>query len=568
MKTVQINPKTRMLEIRFGGADFRQTLYQVKKLNGRSFDSNARLWNAPNSKENVDRLVSLGFSLIGEGWDERKEAKPTPKKKIDPTLLDERLYPYQLEGVQFLEATSGQGMVLDQMGLGKSCQAASWLKLHPEARPALIVCPASIKVKWQREIRMWAKEQSYIWPDGQHDRKGIFILNYDQLGKYEETQEESDFRDYQKEMKKEKGITVKWKPFPNAHGELSNFGFKAIIGDEIQYISNSVAQRSRYFIRVARQADHRIFLSGTPVRNRPKEFFNALNLLAPDVFPSQWAYQMSYCAPVATKWGWKFEGASNLDELHAKTSHLFIRHIKEDVLPELPSKRKMVIPLDLDDVLGREYFDADAEFMQWVSETKRKRLETQNKLAALRQLAYQAKRNSLFEWIDEWLEENPDEKIVLFGYHRRVLDDLESRYKDISARIDGSVSANGSERQERIDRFQEDPKVRVFIGQMIAAGTGIDLTAASTVAFAEMWWVPADMAQCEDRCHRLTSKGEYVDIYYLTAANTIEDDMAYAIIEKYKVVKKILDGTDNEQFFDDDFLEVVLRNRIEEKETA
>jgi SWI/SNF-related matrix-associated actin-dependent regulator 1 of chromatin subfamily A len=242
-----------------------------------------------------------------------------------------------------------------------------------------------------------------------------------------------------------------------------------------------------------------------------------------------------------------------------------IRHLKEEVLKELPPKRKMVIPLDLDDVEAREYWNADAEFMEWISNTKQRKLEIQNHMALLRQLAYQAKRNSLFEWIDSWLDENPEEKIVIFGYHLHVLDDLEKHYNGLSVRIDGSVSSK--KRQGIIDQFQEDKKTRVFIGQINAAGVGIDLTIASTVVFSELTWVPGDMEQAEDRIHRVTSIGkDHVDIIYLTAAGTFEDDLAEALIEKYKVVKKVLDNHNDSQFFSGQYLfDKVLEKRRKKK---
>lgn len=561
MKTAEIDPETKLINVKFGGADFHATLKKVKQLEGRVFVSEKRIWTVPKTQENIDALMKYGFSLVGPGWKDRKDIPTTPRKEIDKSKIDSRLYKYQIEGVEFLEATNGQGLVADSMGLGKSATVVTWLMLHPEARPALVVCPASIKTKWQRELKTWGKLDSYIWPEGsQLDENGIFVINYDQLIKYEETEEEFNWRQEQKQ-RKEEGLRPVKRDFPAARGELSKYRFKVVVGDEIHYTAND-SLRSRYFVRIARYAEHRIFMSGTPIRNRPAEFFNTLNLLAPQVFPNRWQFMMSHAAPQLTRFGWKFNGASNLTELHNKVAPLMIRHLKEDVMKELPPKRKMVIPLDLDDVEAREYWNADAEFMEWVASTKQRKLEIQNHMALLRQLAYQAKRNSLFEWIDSWLDENPDEKIVLFGYHLRVLDDLEERYKKISVRIDGSVSPK--ERQGIIDKFQEDPKVRVFIGQINAAGVGIDLTASATVVFTELTWVPGDMEQAEDRAHRITSIGrERVDIIYLTAAGTFEDDLAEALIEKYKIVKKVLDNHENSQFFSGQYLldEVIAKRR-------
>jgi hypothetical protein len=503
-------------------------------------------------------------------WFSRKANLWRPRVKYKPTRIIKAIEPIG----------SGEGTCIridseDHLFVAEHCilthntpSAVQYLALHPEMRPALVVVPATIKTKWQREIKTWANEESYIWPDNKTNKKGIFIINYEQLEKYEITEEQKEMRAYKKKLKKAgygtKDINAQMHlrfphPDPRPRGELSKVGFEIIIGDEVQYISNIGALRSQFFVQIAKNVPRFVPISGTPIRSKPAEFFNVLNLLAPSVFPDRWKYLYRYAGPKVTRFGTTFKGATNLDELHEKTKTLFIRHVKEEAWKEMPPKHKMIIPLDLENTSAEAYWHADAEFMDWVKDTNRKLFETRNKLAVLRQLAYQAKRDALFEYLDGWLEENEDQKIVLFAYHKKTMDDLESRYAKMSVRIDGSVSVK--KRQGIIDQFQNDKKTRVFIGQIHAAGVGIDLTAASTLAFIELWWVPADMEQCADRLQRRGQEADHVDILYLVAADTVEDDMAVALMDKHKVVSKILDGTDDAEFFDEDFLEAVIQNR-------
>jgi len=166
--------------------------------------------------------------------------------------------------------------------------------------------------------------------------------------------------------------------------------------------------------------------------------------------------------------------------------------------------------------------------------------ETLVRIEALKQLAAKGKIRQAMEWIDNFLEQGG--KLVVFAIHRTIIDLLMERYTNCAVKIDGSVSIE--DRQKAVDRFQTDDSVRLFVGNVKAAGVGITLTVSSSVAFLEYPWSPGDMEQAEDRCHRIGQK-DSVNIYYLIAQGTIEEQICKLIDSKRLVLNAVLEGKDD-----------------------
>ena len=171
--------------------------------------------------------------------------------------------------------------------------------------------------------------------------------------------------------------------------------------------------------------------------------------------------------------------------------------------------------------------------------------------------------NAAVKWVDDFLEQT-DGKIVLICVHKEICNQLQKRYKKTCVLVDGSVT--GALRKKAVRNFQNNPRKRVFIGNIKAAGVGITLTAAHSLAFIEMSWTPGEHTQAEDRIHRIGQKNA-ASIYYLIAKGTIEEDLCKVITKKQENVSKALNG----QMTEDD-LDVygimeksLLRKRKEEK---
>ena len=163
------------------------------------------------------------------------------------------------------------------------------------------------------------------------------------------------------------------------------------------------------------------------------------------------------------------------------------------------------------------------------------------KLNMLRKLAMQAKLMSCVEWIETFLESG--RKLVVFAWHQEAINTLMDKFGKIAVKIDGTV--NAAERQEAVEAFQNSDKVRLFVGNIKAAGTGLTLTAASDTCTIELSWSPADLAQAEDRVHRIGQTNAVCN-YYLLAAETIDDYMMNLIDNKKKIIDMVMDGKEAE----------------------
>jgi len=222
-----------------------------------------------------------------------------------------------------------------------------------------------------------------------------------------------------------------------------------------------------------------------------------------------------------------------------------IRRLKSEVLKDLPEKIHTVVPLELDN--PEEYRRAEEEFLDWLAETQgvEKALRAQRaqalvRLNTLTQLAARGKLGQVVEWVKEALEEIP--KVVLFCVHREVLRELVHSLRPYGpVWVDGSVGAR--DRALAVERFQEDPHTRVFVGNIQAAGVGITLTASSHVVLVELPWTPGELIQAVDRVHRIGQRGKGVNVWYLVAHGTVEEHILRLLREKESVVAEVLGDT-------------------------
>jgi len=459
------------------------------------------------------------------------------------------LYFFQKLGVVWLEEQNGRGIIGDDMGLGKTVQAIAYLKRHPELRPALIICPATIKLNWKREIYTWNEENSTLI-EGRKAKPLIsnpfYIINWDILAS------ETTIHD-EKHRPKKILLESSW------IFKLPELGIKAIIGDEIQAISSMKAIRTKAFHTLVKSKEMEktkiILLSGTPIKNRPSEFFSSLNITAPLSFPNHYKYLHRYCGPYFNGFGWTFNGASNIEELNEKIKPFMLRREKSEVLTDLPPKNRIIIELETDKLLLENYKKASEEFLLWLKDHVSSGAEAQTNLDRLKQLAYIAKRNSGIKWIQDYI--NSGNKLVIGAYHTNAIHDIYESFKKESVIIDGSIT--GPKRQEAVDEFQNNEKIKLIICQILTV-PGLTLTAAAATAAIEFAWSAADHIQFEDRVHRISQEADSVFAYYLVAPETIEMKLAEMIQKKYKIVSEILDGKKNNELFDGNLLQGLLKD--------
>lgn len=422
---------------------------------------------------------------------------------------------FQIKGIEFLEASKGRALLGDDMGLGKTLQVLGYLALHPEIAPVIIVCPSSAKYEWQSQIEHHTKNLSCEVLSGRipyQTKEKILVINYDILPYWE-------------------AYLLTLKP-------------QALILDECHYVKNQRVKRTEASRRISKVCQVIIPLSGTPIINRPSEFFPVLNMIRPSEFGSFWNYAFRYCAPKRAfrGQGWDFSGSQRPEELHRRVSPFMIRRMKEEVLTELPPKQRIPIFIDLSN--RKEYVQARDEFLTWYRKEKgeekaekAEKAEAFVRLGQLRKVVAEGKLKAAKEWIQDYLD-STDGKIVVFAYHRAIFENLVEEYKKICACGGGA----GEARHEEVKRFQTDPKCRVFIGSIKADKEAITLTAANTVVFIEQGWTPGEHDQAEDRINRIGQQADSITAYYFLGKDSIDEYLWDLIEKKREIITKILDG--------------------------
>jgi len=428
------------------------------------------------------------------------------------------LKPYQIEDVAWLHERKGRALIASDQGTGKTCVACTFIK-EASLFPALIVCPASVKGNWANELKQWAGVDSAIISghkpnDIDPASIRVAIVNYD--------------------------ILTHQKAF------LASIGFEIIFFDECHYMSNRQAAWTQEAMSIARRTTRVCGMSGTPISNRPSDFWPILHMIQPRTFASFHKYAWKYCAPVKKPWGggYDYSGSSNLPDLHEEIKPFTVRRLKSVVL-DLPKRTINMVRLDMEN--DEEYREADADFLKYLKNRgfshkveKAKKAEAITKMNALLMLAARHKARPVVKWCQRYLAENPGKKIIVFAVNKLMIDVLYRRILPGQAvAIDGSVPS--SKRTAIVSQFQTDPDTRVFVGNITAAGVGITLTAAQCTVFAQLPWKPSSVLQAQDRAYRIGQEQE-VEQFFLVVPDSIEEKLCKAIQTKQNIADSILEG--------------------------
>ena len=471
---------------------------------------------------------------------------------------------YQREGIEFASAHD-RTLNGDEMGTGKTIQAIGTINANPDIHDVLIICPASLRVNWARELDRWLVRHHLITVV-QGSQAIPYETGFDPVSYHQSSTVNVHIINYD--------VLTRWK-------ELTHGGtWDLLIADECQALKNAKAQRTKAVLGGKGQrripAKRALFLTGTPILNRPVELWTLMKYLDPQGMGRDWfKFVKRYCAGYKGKWGWDVSGASNLDELQTKLRDgIMVRRLKKDVLKELPPKRRQVIELPMDkwakevmqaEMASLELYEPELdELRARVEEAKitgnqDEHDEAVKALKAGKQVAFEAfsivrhatalaKVPQVVAHIWDVLES--ENKVVIMAHHKDVIDAIRLEFEE--PENEGFVTTltgdtHMRDRQANIDMFQNDPKCRLFIGSIKAAGVGITLTAASHIIFAELDWTPGWMSQCEDRVHRLGQE-DSVLIQHLVLEGSLDANMAHKLIKKQEVITNALDGADEKAF--------------------
>ena len=424
---------------------------------------------------------------------------------------------HQIEAVQKL-VENKKFILADDMGLGKTTSTII-AALETGAKKILIICPATLKINWKREIENYSDRSIFISEGKQFSTEDDFVIvNYDIM------------KNFHNPKKKDDSLILMSK-------------FDLIIIDEAHYIKNAQAQRTKLINDITKSVDRLWLLTGTPMTSRPIDYFNLLSLIDSPVAKNWMAYVIRYCAGFQFKVGprkiWNVQGASNLEELRDRTAGLTLRRLKENVL-DLPDK--IITPVYLR-LKSKLYEEVMGDYYNWYEKNpeESKSLTVQfTKLTKIRQIIADEKISQTIEIAENIIEQ--DKKVIIFCNFTDSLNKITEHFGKAAVKLDGSMSK--VERQFSVDQFQENDKIKVFVGNIKAAGVGITLTSAEAVIFNDLSFLPSDHAQSEDRAYRYGQKNNVL-VYYPIFENTIEGIIYDILHNKKQVIATVMGDNQN-----------------------
>ena len=435
--------------------------------------------------------------------------------------ISQGLYPHQIEGIAFLLGRR-RALLADDMGLGKTRQSVLAMVEAEGEGPYLVICPASVKRNWAREIQLVlpTSEPAIVGPAPlpPNNFQDWVIINYEILGKHLE--------------------------------ELLAFDWKGVVFDEAHYLKNHQSQRSRNAAKLVKAIQHEPVvhaLTGTPMTNRPRDLFPLLRLMNHPLGKSFLSFAKRYCDAYQGDFGLVADGASNIEELTVQLHGVMLRRTKNEVL-DLPPKVRTWLDVELHPYAIQHFNTAVREFLTKFDapesigtpadapENSERRRAVGRLTTARRKLAF-AKCRHTIKFVENALEQG--EKVILFTTFLNTLERFQKHFGDRAVFVFGEVPAE--ERQNRVDRFQNDESVRLFIANMHVAGVGINLTAGRQVVFNDLDWVPANHWQAEDRAYRIGQIGT-VNVTYMIARGTVDEFVKTVLETKAALMDSLVEG--------------------------
>ncbi len=451
-------------------------------------------------------------------------------------------YSYQLEGVRY--ALDNKRCIFgDQPGLGKTLQAiCSVVKAHREAMvygetfPVLVICPAALKVNWKREFKKFAGIEACIlddsnraswekfWelkrPDGEA-LCPVFITNYESLKKFFVIKVKNTSRFTLASIEFDERVRL----------------FKSVIIDESHKCKSSKTQQAKFVEGICKGKKWIFALTGTPVVNNNTDLIQQLRILGRlDDFGGYKQFVSRFCDGS--------KQSSNMKELHYRLwCCCFFRREKAKVLTQLPDKMRQYITCEITN--RKEYQDAENNFLKYLRQYKHAdddkiaramRGEVMVRMGILKEIAARGKVKAVSEFIHDVIDGG--EKLIMFAYLKEVVMALKEEFPDA---VTVTGSDNITQKQNAVDRFQNDPECKLIILNYKSGGTGLTLTASSRVGFIEFPWTYSDCEQAEDRAHRNSQKNA-VNCYYFLGDKTIDEYM-YKVIQTKKDIANEVTGT-------------------------
>ena len=439
--------------------------------------------------------------------------KGVPKVAI-PASVSAEMRPYQKDGFDFLchlaKARLG-GVLADDMGLGKTLQTLAWLawlrEQNRRAKPALVICPASVLHNWRREAEKFAPDLKVLVLESGPARHNL-----------------------RKQIPQHDLIVTNYALLRRDLEALQKFEFRAVILDEAQFIKNPSAQVSQSVKQL--RAEHRLALTGTPLENRLLDLWSIVDFVQPGYLGTQSQFHDTY-EPGGPDAEWTQRMARR--KLSAKLRPLLLRRLKKQVAQDLPDRIEERRDCELGDPQRKLYLAelrrSREQVMQTVHEKglAKSKMHVLAALTRLRQICCHpalvgndspsGKTETLFELMEPLLAEG--QKVLVFSQFVQMLQLLEAECKQRQMPT-YVLTGETKNRMDVVQAFQTDANPSIFLLSLRAAGTGLNLTTASYVVLYDPWWNPAVEAQAIDRSHRI-GQTRTVNAYRLITPGTVEE---------------------------------------------
>ena len=488
-------------------------------------------------------------------------------RKIKYLNKNKKYHPTRgIKSVEFSRVTTGQCImveakdhlyVMDSYVVTHNTTQAIIAALESGAKNILVVCPSSVKINWKREIEVFCKDVAIV--NGKKWVRAKFtIINFDILKNFHTLGDgiKKDIMD----------------PVLELNREIVNSRFDLAIIDEAHNLKNNKSIRSEIMVDVAVNygIEKMWLLTGTPIANRPMDFYNLLKLIKCPITDNWQYFVKRYCDARRMfrtlkngkkKQIWLTDGASNLDELAAKTKNLIIRRLKTEVL-DMPDKVITPVYHELSDKGWKEYDMLWDEYLEKIK-IEKKRGSIQRDLVELILLRKFIAMEAIPETIE--MAENAVEmgkKVIIFTSFTDELNELVEHFGKQCVIHNGPMS--DKDKQKSVDEFQNNPNVRVFIGNIKSAGVGITLTEATVVIFNSFDWVPGNNEQAEDRAYRIGQVND-VNVFYQLFENTISTRMWNVLRNKKDIISTIMGDT---KLSDDEMLEMLMDKMLNENDES
>lgn len=561
---ISLTPDDKFIKIAITRAD----AYVISRLPGAAFrratQAHDEYWTVPISEgwrlhdalKNQEKVVwdDRALKIILSDMEKRarldeialKHESPEVRALVKFASNDLVLRPFQEVGIEFIDAAGGRALLADQMGLGKTWQGLGYALLRNLR--SCIVCPASLKANWAREIKRLTGESAYIMSGSEptkHDVRRLLIdkprfaiINYDILSRKTETYNEKAFKETG--LKSEVQTHFVW-------AELINLAqFDLVIADECHYAKNSEAARTQALMTLS--APRFIGATGTPVMNRPGELWPILSTLYPEKFPSEDRFIATYT--------FNNKEARNVEELRELLKPIMIRRLKKDVVKELPPINRIYEWRELSpkaralcEKIMKGIFEALEE---WGGSGEPKAIANLLvQIMRLKQVVAIDKIQTVadlgVEVVDALSEnENIDaRKCLIFSQFKPVTRAIAARLGNEAVCINGDL--NMSQRQALIDQFKSDSKIKFLVATSAVASEGLNLQEAGAVIFTDLLWTPAAHEQCEGRAYGRLAALHSIDSYYVVAENSIDQWIQEILDRKMRVIDQVVEGLDSER---------------------